>query len=165
MKAVSASEGFIKNMRNAATLTATAAKNLIEISANAQKMGIADSIDPLIKGMTSTNTLFRESSQQVKSLLFNSAAAVGRINELQNGTILQSKEGIKDMARGLENQLKLFGVSGVEAIDQMSDEAKMKLNLQIKAAFGMELGEFRKTIETLKESGKGLADRLGDINK
>jgi hypothetical protein len=164
-QAVKSSEQFMTTMRNAATLTASAAKNIIEIQAVSQKMGTADTMAPLMKAMTSTNNLIREASNQTRALLINAAAKVGRVRELMMGTILQSKAGIKDMAKGLEANLRMFGVNSIEEIDNLSDEAKQRLNLQLKAAFGIELGEMRQTIETLKEAGKGLGDRIADINK
>ena len=163
--AVKTSGDFIKGLRNAATLTAAAAKNIIEIQATAQKLGTADTLNPLMKAMTNTNNLIREASNQTRALLINAADKVGRVGELMNGTILKSKAGIKDMAKGLEGNLRMFGVNSLEEIDNLSDEAKMRLNLQLKAAFGIELGEMRQTIETLREAGKGLGDRIEDINK
>jgi hypothetical protein len=164
-RAVSASQEFLKTMRNAATLTAAMAKNLIEISANAQKMGIADSLAPITKALSSTTAFFNDAGPQIQSLLVNGAASVGRLDELQKGVLLRTKAGVKDLARGLENTLKGFGVSSLEEIENLPDEVKMRLNLSLKSAFGVELGEFKKIIETLRESGKGFAERLSDINK
>lgn len=163
-EAVDNSKEFSKAMRNAATFTVTAGKNLIEISANAQKLGATETLNPILKAMSSTNEFFHNANVQTKSLLVNAAKGVGRLDDLMNGTLLRSKKGIKDMAAGMENSLKMFGVTSAEAIDQLSDDAKMKLNLQVKAAFGVELGEFRQAIQALKESGKGMAERLEDIN-
>ena len=122
-------------------------------------------ITPLMNAMTSSADLLLTSSQETKSLLFIAASKVGRINDLMNGTVLQTKKGIKDMAGGLEGILKQFGVDGIDAVDQLSDEAKKNLNLQLHAAFGIDLGDLRSVVQSLRESGKGLVDRLADINK
>lgn len=164
-KAVSASQEFLKAMRNAATLTSATAKNLIEISANAQKMGIADSLAPITKALSSTTAFYNDAGPQIQSLLVNGAASVGRLDELQKGVLLRTKSGVKDLAKGLENTLKGFGVSSLEEVENLPDEVKMRLNLSLKSAFGVELGEFKKIIETLRESGKGFSERLSDINK
>lgn len=161
-KAVASSEELLKAMRNTATLSANTAKNIIEISAQAQKMGV--DMGPLMKGMTNTNNLIREASQQTRALLINAAARTGRLTELMNGVVLKSKAGIKDMAKGLEQNLRLFGINSLEEIENLSEDAKMRLNLQLKAAFGVELGEMRQTIEALKEAGKTFGDRIQDIN-
>lgn len=164
-RAVQASGDFLKTMRNAATLTAVAAKNLFEIAANAQKMGIAESLNPIIKAVTSTNAFFNEAGPQIQALLVNAAGAVGRLDELQKGVLLRTKQGVSDLAKGLEKTLKMFGVQSLEQIENLPDEIKMRLNLQLKSAFGLELGEFKRVVDSLRESGKGFAERLADINK
>jgi hypothetical protein len=161
---VDRSKEFTKLMKNAATLTATASKNIVEIAANAEKFGATETLNPLLKAMSSTNNFYHEANMQQKALLVNAAAGVGRLDDLMNGTLLRSKKGIKDMAHGMEQNLKMFGVESLEAIDQLSDKAKRPLNLQIHAAFGVELGEFKAAIQAMKESGKGMAERLEDIN-
>src|SRR5690606_1842171 len=116
-------------------------------------------------GLSSSTNLLTEASQQTQALIFSAAARVGRLSDAMHGTIMNSKQGIQDFARGMESVLAQFGVSSMEAIDQLSDETKMRLNIQLKAAFGMELGEIRSALEVLKEAGKTFADRLDDINK
>ena len=162
---VKSSKEFMDSLRNAGTLTAAASKNIIEIGANAKKLGIEQQMQPLLKGLSSTTGLLLEASDQTKALLFNAAGSVGRISDLMNGTILRSKSGIKDMAQGINNVLKNFGVESMEAIDQLSDDAKFSLNMSLKASFGVELGELRSQYEALNEAGKGMAERLSDINK
>lgn len=164
-KAVNSSKEMIQSLKNAATLTSTTAKNVIEIQANAQKLGIEGQMQPLMKAMSSSSNLLLEASNETRALLLSAANSTGRINDLMQGTILRSKAGIKDMARGLESQLQRFGVSSFEAIDQLSDQAKADINLRLKATFGVELGELRAAYETLNESGKEISERLADINK
>lgn len=162
--AVKTSEEFITQLRNAATLTAASASNVVEMVANAKKLGIEKELQPLIKGMTSVNALLFETSGQTQALLFNAANSVGRLDELMNGTITKSKAGIRDMATGLEATLKQFGVSSIEAVDELSDEAKKQLNISLKASYGIELGQLTRQIEALRESGKTAAMRLKEID-
>jgi hypothetical protein len=162
---VKGSKEFIDSLRNAATLSATTAKNVIEIGVNAKKLGIEGQMQPLLKAMSSSSNLILEASSQTRAFLLSAAGSVGRIDELMNGTILRSKAGIKDMAKGMDNMLKRFGVESMDAIDQLSDDAKMRLNVSLKATFGIELGELRSQYEALNEAGKGMAERLADINK
>jgi len=162
---VKSSGEFISSLRNAATLTSAAAKNVIEIGVNAKKLGIESQMQPLLKAMSSSSNLILEASDQTRAFLLSAAGSVGRIDELMNGTILRSKAGIKDMAKGMDNMLKRFGVESMDAIDQLSDDAKMRLNVSLKATFGIELGELRSQYEALNEAGKGMAERLADINK
>lgn len=164
-KAVQSSGEFLMMMRNAATLTASASRNIMELSANVQKMGVDKAMQPLMRAMSSTTDLFYSASNETKALLFQAASHVGRVGDLMAGTVLKTKGGMKDMAKGMETVLKKFGVESVEAIDTLSDGAKMKLNLQLKAAFGIELGEFQQSLKALKESSKSVGERLDDINK
>ena len=164
-KAVSESGNFVNNLKNAATLTASAANNVLEIVANAQKLGVSKAVTPLLEAATSSANLIMNSSQQTQALLYNAAGSMGRIAELQQGTLLRSKQGIKDLGQGMENVLKQFGVDSLEAVEHLPDEMKMKLNIQLKAAFGVELGELTRTIEATREAGKGLSERLTELNK
>ena len=93
------------------------------------------------------------------------AASAGKVAELQQGTLTKSKEGIKSLAAGMEKVLKNFGIQSLDAIDQIPDEVKTTLNLQLKTVTGMELGQLRSVIEAAKETGKTFSDRLQDINK
>lgn len=162
---IKSSEQFTNNLRKAANLTASAVENIIEISAHAKKLGIANEMQPLMAAMTSTNNLMFEASKGTQALLLQAAGSVGRIDDLMKGTILKSKDGVNAMAKGFDNVLKQFGVESLDAVDNLSDEAKMNLNMQLKAAYGIELGDMRSVIETMREAGKGMAERLGEINK
>ena len=162
---IKGSKEFIDTLRNAATLTATAAKNVIEIGANAKKLGIESQMQPLMKAMTSSSNLFLEATDANRALLLMAASSVGRMSELTTGTITKTKAGIQAMGKGFENVLKRFGVESFEAIDQLSEPIKAQINVAMKSTIGMELGELRAAKETLDEAGKGMADRLSDINK
>lgn len=165
VEAIKGSEQFTDNLSKASILTASSVENIIEITTRAKKLGIANEMQPLMNAMTSSNNLLFEASRGTQALLFQAAGSVGRINDLMNGTILKSKNGINDMARGFDNVLKQFGVESLDAVDNLSDEAKTQLNLQLKAAYGIELGNMRSVIETMREAGKGMAERLEEINK
>ena len=163
--AIKNSAQFTTNLRKAANLTASSVENIVEISVNAKKLGIENEMQPLLSAMTSTNDLFFKTSDKTRAMLLQAANSVGRMKDLKNGTILNSKEGIKDMAKGFDNILKKFGVESLNAVDNLSDEAKTKLNIQLSQTYGIELGDMRSVIETMQESGKGMADRLAAINK
>jgi hypothetical protein len=163
-KAFEATKPFIKSLQNAATLTASSAQNVMNVVAESQKLGVEDSVAPLLKSATSTVELIRNSSQEVQAFLYNAAGNVGKIQELQYGIITRSKKGMKDLAKGMEMVLQDFGVRSLEEVENLPDEVKFRLNLQLKGAFGMELGEMTRTIEAFKEAGKGVSDRLNEIN-
>ena len=164
-QAMSSSQSIIDVMRKASTLTATAVKNVTQGIAAAEKLGVTEQAKTLLEAASSTTNLFFTASNQTKSLLFSAAASVGKVGDLQKGVLTRSKEGIKALAEGVTNVLKRFGVESMDAIDNLSDSAKMKLNLNLKAAFGLELGEVRGVVESLTEAGKGYGDRVADIEK
>lgn len=163
--AVQSSKAFTDNLKKAAQLTSTASKNVIEATANFQKLGVAEAGGELLKKLTSSTDLLMDSTSKASTFLFMAAGSAGKIGELQKGTLLRTKQGIKDLAGGMENVLKQFGVDSLEAIDQLNDEAKFRLNFQLKTTFGMELGEIRSVIEGIKETGKTFGDRLTDVQK
>ena len=163
--AVSSSKSFTENLRKAATLTATASKNVLEATANFQKLGVAEAGGELLKKLTSSTDLLMDSTSKTATFLYMAAGSAGKIGDLQKGTLLKSKQGIKELAKGMENVLKKFGVSSLEAVDQLSDEAKVSINFQLKTTLGVELGEARSLIEAVKETGKTFGDRLDDVQK
>jgi DNA-binding phage protein len=148
--AVSSSKSFTENLRKAATLTATASKNVLEATANFQKLGVAEAGGELLKKLTSSTDLLMDSTSKTATFLYMAAGSAGKIGDLQKGTLLKSKQGIKELAKGMENVLKKFGVSSLEAVDQLSDEAKVSINFQLKTTQGVELGEARSLIEAVK---------------
>ena len=164
-QAVKSSEGFMKNMKSAGTLTASAAKNIMTMSTFAQKLGVADEMKGLMDGMTSSSNLLLNASQQTKNMLYMAAGSVGRISDLQQGTIMNTKAGIKDMAKGMENTFSRITGFSSDQIDQMTAEQKMKVNVQLESALGVGLEDFSRQIEVMKESGKSYTERLATIDK
>jgi len=163
--AIESSTKFIEIMRNAGQLTSAAAKNIQSISASAQKFGIAQELEPLMKAMSSSTDLMMTASTETKNFLFMSASAVGRTVELMNGSILKTKQGTKDIAKGMRGVLKQFGVESLEAIENMTDEQKFRVNMSLKSAFGIEVDQAKREILALEEGSKTLSEKLADLNK
>jgi len=164
-KAVQSSMQFIETMRNAGQLTSAAAKNIQSISASAQKFGIAQELAPLLTAMSSSTDLMMKASSETKNFLFISANAVGRTTDLLNGSILKTKQGTKDIARGMRETLKMFGVESLEAIEGMTDAQKFNINMTLKTAFGIEVDQAKRQILSLEEGTKTLSEKLADLNK
>jgi DNA-binding phage protein len=164
-KAVQSSTQFMEMMRNAGQLTSAAAKNIQSISASAQKFGIEKELGPLITAMSSSTDLMMTASTETKNFLFMSASAVGRTVELINGSILKTKQGTKDIAKGMRGVLKQFGVESLEAIENMTDEQKFRVNMSLKSAFGIEVDQAKREILALEEGSKTLSEKLADLNK
>lgn len=164
-QALSASQSIIEAMKRASTLTSSSVKNVTQTLAQAEKLGVTEQTKTLLEAASSTANLFYNASDQTRALLYSAAGTVGKIEDLQNGVLTRSKQGIKLLSEGVEKVLRRFGVESMDAIDNLSDAAKRNLNLNLKASFGMELGEFRGVVESLKEGGKGFAERVADIDK
>lgn len=162
---VGKSKQFTDQMVKAAQFTSASNKNIMEIVANAEKFGVGDSVGNILKVATSTNELISNSSSETSAFLYRAAAEMGRVQDLQYGIITRSKKGIKDLSLGMEKVLQRFGVESIEAVENLTDEQKFKLNIQLKAAYGMELGEVVRTIDTFKQSSKGAAEQLEEIAK
>jgi hypothetical protein len=164
-KVLSTTQGIVDAMRKASTLTASSARNITELGANAEKFGVSDEFNNINKALASTTNLFNDASEGTRLLLFNAAASVGKLQELQSGTLTRSKEGIKSLTEGVNNVFKRFGIESADAIDQLSDSAKMQLNLVLKSSFDLELGQVKGVLKTLEASGKTFADKLLDLDK
>ena len=164
-KVLSTTQGIVDAMRKASTLTASSARNITELGANAEKFGVSDEFNNINKALASTTNLFNDASEGTRMLLFSAAASVGKLEELQAGTLTRSKEGIKSLTEGVNNVFKRFGIESADAIDQLSDSAKMQLNLVLKSSFDLELGQVKGVLKTLEASGKTFADKLLDLDK
>ena len=162
--AMDSSKGILESMKNAATLTSGAIKNVTAVMAEAQKLGVTDQVSTLMQSAASSSKLFLSTSTETKNLLYQAAGSVGRISDLQNGILTKSKAGLKDLGSGMDNVLKRFGVDGVDAIENLSDEAKARLNIQLQSVYKMDLGEFTRTAKAIKDGAKGYNDRLKEIN-
>ena len=164
-KVLSTTQGIVDAMRKASTLTASSARNITELGANAEKFGVSDEFNNINKALASTTNLFNDASEGTRMLLFSAAASVGKLEELQAGTLTRSKEGIKSLTEGVNNVFKRFGIESADSIDQLSDSAKMQLNLVLKSSFDLELGQVKGVLKTLEASGKTFADKLLDLDK
>ena len=162
-KAVGDSQQFITNLRNGARLTTTAAGNLVEMMASANKFGVSEQLGSIAGVATKGLSGLMEASSQQKALLYQAAGSMGATSELISGTLLNTKDGMKKLAGGMENILGKFGVGSMEQVANMSDQQKSILDSQLRSSYGMGLGEFMKSVEALKESSKGLDEKLGDI--
>jgi len=162
--AVKKATELAKVLDHAGTATAQSVANLIRLNAIAEKFNVGDAVNDLNSALTSSHTLFMKASPQVQNLLFGATAAVGKLGQLKQGIILQSREGMRDMAQGMEMMLSRFGVT-LEEIENLDPERLMRLNLQLGEAYGMQANEIKKVIETYREASKGFGDRMWDINK
>lgn len=168
LQAVQSARDLADAMRDAGTLTASAAGQFVQYTAAMNKLGSGKATLPILKALTSTTALYNEASSATQALLFKAAGTVGKLQELQSGTIMESDEGQKSIIAGLEGTLndftKQFGKSITDDISTFSSQQKMQLNMQLQSAYGIQLGEAQRLIETLKEGSMTFEDRLKGIN-
>lgn len=164
IQAVKASEKFVKNMRNAGTLTAKAAGEMALLVAEAQKLGIADQMDRVLDAATDVNKLFFTSSQETRNLMFQAAASVGKLSELTTGTITKTRAGRKAMAQGLENILANFGTS-FDRIGELSAERLRDINIALQQAYGIQIDEMKRMHEGWLTGTKTLAEMKEELKK
>lgn len=164
-QAVKSSERYLEQMRSAGNLTAQAAKNMILIQTESQKLGIDNQIADLATALSSRDD-FLKATRETKTLLIMSAQASGEIANLMNGTVTQSKTSIKNLAEGMRNTFKKFaGGFDIKDIGKMTAEQRALADQKLKAATGKGIGEYERLISVFDTAGKGYTEKIADINK
>ena len=164
LKVVQSSEKFVKSMRDAGTLTSQSAKNVMGLMAEAEKSGIGDQMERIVGAASNTYELFMKSGKETQSLMFAAASQVGKVNELRQGTLFQTRDGIKATADGMKNLMTQMGWVE-DAASKLGGEELAQLNLRLQSAFGLQAGEVDRLIKSLDDGSKGYAERISDINK
>jgi hypothetical protein len=165
-EAVKASEKYLTNMRNAGTLTVEGTKNIIKMVAEAKKLGVEDQIGKIIDAASGPAKLFFETSKKTQAFLFTAAGSVGKLNELTEGTLLNTRSGSKALAEGYDEVFKRY--SGGKSLDELKDldPAKLKsINMALHSAFGTSAEEMRREREVHLNSSKSLSENLERISK
>lgn len=163
--AVKSSENIMKNYRNAANFNADAAKSAVGIMASAEKFGVSEGVGEIMSTVSQGLHGIANASSQTQTLLYQAANSVGKLGELQSGTWLQTKEGMKSAAQGIENIINRFSGVSLDQIENLTAEQKSVIDFQLRSATGRGLGELVKMQEAFMEQGKTLQDKLLDINK
>jgi hypothetical protein len=165
LKVAQNSEQFMKAMRNAGTLTADAARNVTRLMAEGQRTGTSDQMQKILKSMTSTTELMMGGDRQIQGLLFSATRGNERLRrELIAGTITDNQEGMRELTDGMEDLFKQFTGVALQDLDKLSPEAKARANLALKAAFGMETGEFKLIIENFRRASMSFTQQLNEIS-
>jgi len=162
---VKSSEQFMAKMKSAGTLTAAASKNIIDLQANAKKLGVGEQMSEVMGGMTSAADLLLNSSSQTQTLLISSLHSVGRMGSMWDSSLLETKAGLNDLAEGMENVFKrMSGGVGFEDIDKMDAKRKSILNMQLVNAYGKSIEDLKRMNQVTKESGMTFQARMDAID-
>jgi plasmid maintenance system antidote protein VapI len=165
---IDSSAEFSKNMQKAGNLTAQSYKNIIELGANFKKFGADGS--QILTMLSSTNKLL-EGNSETFTLLAQSASRVGLTSELLSGSLLKNKKSLQGLYQGMKSIAGQFGIAGNNAeemrasLENMDDFTKARMNISLKAAYGMEAGELLNTLEAVGASSETLSDKLDNLNK
>ena len=165
---IDSSAEFSKNMQKAGNLTSQSYKNIIELGANFKKFGADGS--QILTMLSSTNKLL-EGNSETFTLLAQSASRVGLTSELLSGSLLKNKKNLQGLYQGMKSIAGQFGIAGNNAeemrasLENMDDFTKARMNISLKAAYGMEAGELLNTLEAIGSSSETLSDKLDNLNK
>lgn len=169
---VRSTEKLIKNMKNAGVLTANAVKQFTLMSAEARKLGIGDTMDDFLGALSSGTNLLMEADEKTRDLAMIVGSAAGKMAEVMNGTIMQTREGARALAEGLEQTIQNFAGRSMEELkelearaqagDQMAADTLRDINLALKDSTGRTLKELSLMMDTASMAGKGLADQMKD---
>lgn len=168
LDAVKNAKKFAEEMRNAGFLTTKASKNLIQLSASAKKLGVESQVGRIQSGITSAVGLFFEADAQVQALAANAAASVGLIQDLQQGTLFSDQDKLKSFTGGLEDMFQKLsgGISSqnIEVLSKTDPQLLALINMQMKAATGLQASEFARVIKSFEEAGLTVEDRINKID-
>ncbi len=160
---------FMESMRNAGTLTAASAKNLIGMQTSMQKFGVGSNFQELMQAITSPSALLR-SSTETQTL----AAVMGGSDGLMSPMMGKMANDPKELFKGMKNVSQFVGdMTGksLSSMAKMGEEelaeflsAMPEVDLQLQAFFGKGAGELLQLYKAAEESGKSFSDRISEIN-
>ena len=165
-KVVQHTSQYVEKMRNAGTLTAEATKGVVELLAQAEKLGVTGKIDDILKATTDSYDLLFATDKKTQNMLYAAAARAGKLDQLRAGILTQTAEGREGLAQGME---KLFrdvthGKSFAD-LSSMSAKQKARLEIMFKNAWGVGVDEAKRMVKALHESAKPLSDKLAEVKR
>jgi hypothetical protein len=150
-------------MRNAGTLTTESLKNITQMTASFQKLGVAEQGAEMQKYLTNSTKLMLEGTDLMSTLMRQAAAAGGVYSELMTGTVQHSEKSMKRFSKGFNKVLKEMGLTTIEEFERLSAVEKMQKNMIAFARTGKQAGELLAMKKALDESSKTFADRYNDL--
>lgn len=165
LQAVDAARDLADAMRDAGNLTSDVAGKFVQITASAKKFGTEKSVLPVVKALTSSVELLQNASDETRTFLAQSAAAVGKLQELQTGQILKTPENrgaiVKGMREVLNRFVSQFGTD-IDHLEKLTDEQRERLNMMVGNAtpFKGGIGEAKRALDTFEEGFMSVGDRI-----
>ena len=163
IKVARSSETFMKNMRNAGTLTASASRNLIGALAEATKTGTSEGMNKIMETL-SGQMLGGEGDQKTKNLIIVSTAGRGDLlQQAQTGTLMQNREGMRDLAEGMQRTLNMF-TNGVDPA-KMEPWKRAIADAGLRNLYGVGVQELNLLTQNMRQAGMSFAQRLEELDK
>ena len=168
VNAMNASKKILENLRNQGNLTSVAMKNVIAMSAEAQKVGVGDAYSKIANSLSGTNQLLDSLGDNTGRYVLSLGANIGKSGEMMAGTFMQSRDNLASLASGMEGTLQRLTGGAVKSfadLEKLGPEARKNLSIQLKSLTGMEITEFQRVGETFRKQSLGLAGNLSDLEK
>ena len=168
-KAVTSSDKFLKNMQKSGTFSTDVAKQTIGLTASFEKFGASSFGDSILGPLTSVNSLLEANSSHftlIARALNNAGLSIFEAQEALNNPaktkkfingLMQATGAITGEYNSLEQLEKNW--------NKLTLTEKNMKNIQMKNAFGVEMGEFIQGIKALEENSLTLSDKLDRLNK
>lgn len=182
-RAMKSADSVMRNMRDTGSLTDTAAENVMNMTALAQKFGVDEAVNPLLKAMSGGTNMF-EADEATKKLMNGlmfgrgSQGSDGMYWAIRSGQILDDKEkmaqGQENLAERARSALRGAGVENADSIDlsnltqamkSMSQQQQAIVQSNFKNMVGALPGQFQRIYQTLEESKKTDGQKLEELTK
>jgi len=162
---VQSSKQFVEQMRNAGTLSASAVKNVVELLAQAEKLGVKAGMSKILAAASDGYKLLYETDVKTQTFLYKMAGMAGKTAELTQGIWLKNAKGNREMANSMSKHLKeLTGGKSIEEIKNLDPERMNQLNILAQNAYGMGIMEYVALLESTTKAGRSFKMKLEDID-
>ena len=167
--AVKSSESIIKNMRNFSTLTSESASNIVGVMASAEKFGAGEFASNLFGTLTQGMSGFMNANKETQSLIVGALGGNAKLLEAnRNGTLLQTKEGIKGLADGMDNLIARFSggqAKNIKEFEKLDAGTKSRINTSMKTYAGGTVAEMGQVTKAMNEQLTPVSEKLRKIGE
>ena len=158
------SENMLKNLKKYGNLTVSSTENVLNLMTRAKKTGHEQEMEEFLKPLQS-RTDFLNAEGPMKNSHIRAAERVGRGQDLRNGTLLKSKEGMADLAKGRRMDIESILPMGttLDNFDELNDDLRAHFDdLSIKAN-GLTLQQNKEMIEMQEESSESFSSKFDKL--
>lgn len=156
------SEQFATNMRNAGTLTASAARNITSVLAQSSLTGTTQAAQRIL-GVLSGNLLAGDTDQQTTNLLLQSARSERARSAVLTGTALQDRGVVREIAQGMEAVIRQL--TGGRDISDLSPQQRAAADATSRRAYNIGIQELQLAARNLLEGSRSFTERLASLQR